>query len=143
MLDQIAKDQAEAKFAGTYASKAANSSLTLTTAGSETGLQVTQLISNGVDLLSFFSSILPNLVWRLQPNQLNYGGKVGFTSYQSSVGTSNASGQAVLTCSGWFDVDGLTYGNIPTGQMIFQVDDSGKAQSVDLRALRVTLDKQS
>jgi hypothetical protein len=111
VLDQIAKDQAQANFAGTYTSKATNSSLILTTAGSQTGLKVTQLISNGVDLYSFLSSTMPNMVWRLQPNQLNYGDqKVGFTSYQISAVASNSSEQSLFTCPGWFDVDPYTYG---------------------------------
>ena len=110
VLDQIAKEQAEANFAGIYTSKATNSSLTLTTAGSQSGLKVTHLVSNGADLFSYLSSIFPNLVWRLQPNQLDYGGKIGFTSYQTSAVPSNSSEQSILRCSGWFDVDPFTYG---------------------------------
>jgi hypothetical protein len=87
---------------------------------------------------------MPNMVWRLQPNQLNYGDqKVGFTSYQISAVASNSSEQSLFTCPGWFDVDPYTYGNIPLGQMVFDINDSGVAKSVDLRALRVSLDKES
>ena len=114
MVDEIARDQAEANFAGTYTSTATNSSLTLTTGGNQTGLKVTELISNGVDLFSYFTSTVPNLVWRLQPNQLSYGNqdqKVGFTSYQTSeVPPSNPRDDSIFQCGGWIEVDAITFG---------------------------------
>lgn len=60
ILDEIAKDQASAHFGGHYSSKETNSSLTLTTDGSYSGLKVTQLISNGVNLFAFYSSAFPS-----------------------------------------------------------------------------------
>ena len=113
---------------------------------------------------------LLDLVWRVIPNGLNYGdGKMGFTSFQTSAVPSNSTQQSILDCPGWFDVDPVsnkdgahiswpvdhscmdlmliatqfTYGNIPVGQMAFSVDENGKASSVDLRGLRMTLDRQS
>jgi hypothetical protein len=144
VVDQIARDQAEKSFAGTYTSDQTNSSLTLTTGGSQTGLKVTQLISNGVDLFSYSSILTPNLVWRLMPNQLNYGdGKIGFTSFQTSAVPSTSRETTIFTCPGWIDVDELVYGNIPMGQIVFVVDGNGKAQTVDLRGLRTTLKRKS
>jgi hypothetical protein len=85
-----------------------------------------------------------DLVWRLLPNGLNYGdGKIGFTSFQTSAVPSNSTQQSLLDCSGWFDVDPFTYANIPFGQMAFNIDVNGKASSVDLRGLRITLERQS
>lgn len=117
-LDEIARDQAQANFGGHYSSKETNTSLTLSADGSQTGLKVTQLISNGVDLFAFFASQFPNLVWRLLPNQLNYGdGKVGFTSFQTSALPTNAtSTPGINDCPGWFDVDFINYANIPIGK---------------------------
>lgn len=111
VIDEVAKNQAEAKFAGYYSSKDTNTSLTLTTDGSQTGLEVSQLISNGIVLNDLFESVFPNLVWRLQPNQLDHGArKVGFTSYQISAETVSDTGNPSVACQGWMDIDQMTYG---------------------------------
>ena len=60
VLDEIAKDQAETNFGGHYSSEETNSSLTLSTDGAYSGLKVTKLISNGVDLFAFFDSAFPS-----------------------------------------------------------------------------------
>lgn len=143
IIDQIAREQATKNFAGHYSSEGTNSSLTLSTGGNQTGLKVTQMTSNGVDVYQLFESLVPSMVWRLQPNQLNYGDdKVGFTSYQMSA-TPPSNDASLLACSGWFDVDQLTYGNIPLGQMAFDVDSSGKSTAVNFRGFRTTLKKAS
>lgn len=114
VVDQIARDQAEKNLAGTYTSKTTNSSLTLTASSNQTGIVVTAYISNGVDLLGYFDGQAPNLVWRLVPNQLTYGdGKIGFTSFYESATPSSDSDNEFIYCSGWVDVDYITYGNIP------------------------------
>ena len=143
VIDQIARDQAESTFAGHYASAQGNSSLTVTTAGSDSGLKVTQWISNGVDIFAFLKKIVPDIVFRLQPNQLiDDDGKVSFTSYYSSSTPPPEDASFVFRCPGWFGVDGITYGNIPLGQMVFDVDESGTASAVELRSLRITLERQ-
>ena len=142
-MDQIARDQTEKSFAGTYTSDQTNSSLTLTTGGNQTGLKITQLISNGVDLFSYVSILTPDLVWRIMPNQLNYADqKIGFTSFYTSAVPSTSTETTIFTCQGWVDVDELAYGNIPIGQIVFGVDGNGKAQTVDLRGLRTTLKRK-
>ena len=144
VLDEVAKDQTETNFAGRYSDKATNSSLTLTTGGSQTGLKITGWISNGVDLYAFLAPQVPNLVWRLLPNQLDYSDKqVGFTSYYASAAPPNATANTLEECAGWFDVDELTYGNIPLGQIVFDVDGSGKATTAHARALRAIYKRES
>ena len=144
VIDQIARDQASSRFAGHYTSSQGNSSLTVTTEGHQTGLKITQWISNGVDIFGFFKEVVPNIAFRLLPNQLLDGdGKVGFTSYYMSATPPPANGTWLFNCPGWFDVDELTYGNIPLGQMVFNVSGIGKATAVDLRALRTTLKRSS
>jgi hypothetical protein len=142
VIDDIAKKQAAAKFAGRYVSTATNSSLTVSTNSADSGLIVTEWISNGADLWGFFNSVVPNLVFRLLPNQLFSGNKVGFTGfYESPEAPSN--GTWYWQCPGWVDVDEFTFGNIPIGQMVFEVGSDGKAASVDVRALRITLTRDS
>ena len=143
-IDDIARDQAESRFAGHYAAPHGNSSVTVTTTGSDSGLKVTQWINNGVDVFNFLKTFVPNIVFRLQPNQLGADdSKIGFTSYYSSSTPPPANGSFLFSCPGWFGVDELTYGNIPLGQMLFTVDDTGRASSVELRSLRTTLNRQS
>jgi hypothetical protein len=60
VLNEIAKDQAGTNFGGRYSNKDTNSSLTLSTVGEFSGLKVTELISNGVDLFKFFNSAFPS-----------------------------------------------------------------------------------
>lgn len=144
VIDAIAKKQALKNFAGTYGSSQDNSSITIE-AHIDQGLTVTKWISNGTNMLSgFFEMISPDLIYRIVPNQLFGGNQVGFTSFYSSKTTSSGSDQWYLGgCSGWYAVDPYTYGLVPLGQMVFEVDESGKATSVDLRGLRATWQRQS
>ncbi|KAK3695993.1 hypothetical protein LTR37_018211 [Vermiconidia calcicola] len=143
VLDEIAEDQATAKFAGHYASSEANSSMTVSTTSSRPGLMVTQWINNGVDLLGLLEMVFPNMSYRIVPNQLYSGDKIGFTSFYQAAVPPDDEGIWLFTCPGWFGVDGLTFGNIPLGQMVFDVGEGGKAGSVELRGMRVTLERQS
>lgn len=147
VLDDIARSQAIANYAGTYVDSRTNSSLTISSDPPNSGLVVTQWINNGVNALKLLEYTTPDIVLRLQPNQIDYGsGKMGFTSYYASAvppsEDSNASG-SFFSCVGWFDVDEFTYGNIPIGQMVFSLDADGKADEVELRAFRRTLQKKS
>ncbi|KAK3686354.1 hypothetical protein LTR37_019897 [Vermiconidia calcicola] len=143
VLDEIAEDQATANFAGRYASSEANSSMTVSTTSSRPGLMVTQWINNGVDLLGFLDTVFPNMSYRIVPNQLYSGDRIGFTSfYQAAAAPPDDEGIWLFNCPGWFAVDALTFGNIPVGQMVFDVGKGGKAGSVELRGMRVMLEKQ-
>ena len=143
VLDEIAQDQAASNFAGTYESEQSNSSVTISTGGLNTGLRVTAWTSQGVNLLNELTALFGDFVWRIVPNQLHVGnGKVSFTSYYAVPEGPPVNGTFFWTCPGWVDVDEITYGNVPLGQMEFDVD-SGKATTVNVRALRQTLTRQS
>ena len=143
VLDEIAKDQATKNIAGQYVSKQTNSSISITTGGSNAGLKVTQWTSNGVDLLKQIESVFGPQVWRIMPNQLNSGdGKMSFTSFYTPNSPPPVNGTFFWNCPGWVDVDEFTFGNIPLGQMEFELDSSGKASTVNVRALRETLTRQ-
>lgn len=145
VIDDIAKEQAARNFAGHYTSSQGNSSLTLSTSGPYPGLSVTHWSSNGVDMLAAIQDLpqvgTPNITWRIMPNQLYSGDKVGFTSFYDSATPPVPDGEWYWPCQGWVFVDDLTYGNVPLGQMVFDVDKDGVATSVDLRGLRETLQK--
>ena len=143
VLDRIAKEQALSNFAGSYIDPKTNSSVVVGTDSQNSGLLITSWFSKGVDLLGLLALTTKNIVLRLQPNQIPYGdGKIGFTSYYSSATPPLNRSEGFFQCAGWFDVDEFTYGNIPLGQVVFGVDSTGIASSVELRAFRATLTKR-
>lgn len=145
-LDNIARSQAKANYGGTYIDTKTNSSLTISTEPSNSGLIVTQWINNGVNALGLLAITTPDIVLRLQPNQIDYGAnKVGFTSYYATATAPSADSGKIdfIKCDGWFDVDEFNYGNIPIGQMVFSLGADGSATDVELRAFRTTLQKNA
>jgi hypothetical protein len=147
IIDDIAKEQAARNFAGRYSSSQGNSSLVLSTSAQFPGLTVTHWSSNGVNMLAALESVpeigTPNITYRIVPNQLYSGSKVGFTSFYESATPPVPDGEWYWPCQGWVYVDDLTYANVPLGQMVFDVGDDGVATSVELRGLRQTLQKSS
>lgn len=91
---------------------------------------------------AFEQDLQPNLDFRILPNQLNTGNQIGFTSFYQSAMPPPKNGTFFWNCPGWVDVDELTFGNIPLGQMVFNVDENGMAISVEARAFRTTLQRQ-
>ena len=75
-LDDVAKKQAICDFAGHYTSNTGNSSMKIAVSDARPGLEVTQWISNSVDLLEVLTATTPNLVYRIVPNHLFSGDKV-------------------------------------------------------------------
>ncbi|KAK5719810.1 hypothetical protein LTR17_015099 [Elasticomyces elasticus] len=141
-LDEIAKKQAVANFAGQYINPQTNSSITIGT-DANPALKVTAWSYNGVDIFNnVLGSLAPDLDLRILPNELYQGSKVGFTSYYQSAVPPSANGTWYLQCAGWIDVDELTVANLPLGQLVFTVGDEGKAMSVESRALRQVLSRQ-
>ncbi|KAK5710719.1 hypothetical protein LTR15_012875 [Elasticomyces elasticus] len=141
-LDQVAKGQAIINFAGHYSNPQTNSSITIST-DSNPALKVSAWVSNSVDIFNdVLGSLAPDLDLRILPNELYQGRKVGFTSYYQSAVAKPADGTWYLQCAGWIDVDELTVGNVPLGQLVFSVGEDGKASSVESRALRQVLVRQ-
>ncbi|KAK5684575.1 hypothetical protein LTS10_004447 [Elasticomyces elasticus] len=141
-LDEIAKKQAVANFAGQYINPQTNSSITIGT-DANPALKVTAWSFNGVDIFNNVLGLLaPDLDLRILPNELYQESKVGFTSYYQSAAPPPANGTWYLQCSGWIDVDELTVRNLPLGQLVFTVGEDGKAMSVESRALRQVLIRQ-
>lgn len=145
VLEEVARDQANATFAGNYAASNLNSSLTITV-DDQPGLRVTQWISNGTEVLD---AIMPGggpgtyVDFRLQPNQLYTGNQVGFTGIYERLPKPIYSGPMNVNCLSWPTVDGLIYGNIGIEEFVFEIDPAtGKATGVSPKALRINLDKK-
>ncbi|KAI0435706.1 beta-lactamase/transpeptidase-like protein [Xylaria telfairii] len=142
-LETITKQQANANFAGRYTSDKTNTSITVTTGGS-IGLEVTEYVVSGVDLLgSVFALFGVNVKFQLVPNQL-YGGRtrVGFSAVYQPPTTVPPKDEFYWPCESWLDVDDFTYASVPLGLMAFDVNADGSATSVRLVALRETLLRQ-
>lgn len=140
VLEKVAKDQAEANFAGHYSASNLNSSFTIIT-DDQPGLRVTDWVSNGTE---FLANIGTHVDFRIQPNQLYSGNKAGFTGLFQELPAPIYSGPFDLNCLGWAGVDRLAYGNVGLDQVVFEIDPTtGKAISVQPRALRITLEKKT
>ena len=102
-------------------------------------LRITQWTNNGSDILNdLFEAISPGIDFRLVPNQLYSGSKKGFTGFYQSPAPNRL---FYGSCFNWVDVDELTYGSVPLGQVVFETDEHGKASAIELKALRIRLEK--
>ena len=146
-VDAVAKKQAAHSFAGTYSDTATNSSLTITT-DERSALRVTAWTSEGHDLYNdLFVAQKPDIDWRLLPNELHsrdtaseeYRKRVGFTTF-----TTRPIPERWILGPGWTwgEVDENNFGNVPMGQFVFDVDESGRAVGVESIALKVRLTRE-
>ncbi|SMR45200.1 unnamed protein product [Zymoseptoria tritici ST99CH_3D1] len=141
-LEASTRSQATHNFAGTYTDPTANSTLTLTLDTSP-GLKVTAYTSAGVDLLSTVFGRPDYVVdFRIVPNQLyDRRGSVGFTGIYALPEDVPKNGDFYWPCQNWLDIDDYTFGNVPLGQMVFEVDSAGRACGVRLVALGMELER--
>ncbi|KAF7190917.1 Beta-lactamase-like protein sdnR [Pseudocercospora fuligena] len=143
VLEDIARQQSHQNFAGHYKTATGNSSVVITT-DDWPALKVTEYISDGVDLLdTVFGLFGEDIDFRLIPNHLYPGPrKVGFTGVYQPPAKPLPEDQWYFPCQAWLDIDDFTYGNVPLGQMVFDVDETGRACSVQLTALQQKLDRK-
>jgi len=137
-IDQVAKSQAIDNFAGTYTSSDGNSSMTISSDDSP-ALALTAWTWEGRDLYTdLFELLVPDVDIRILPNQLYDGDQVGFTSYYQPPAPDRL---FFGSCFSWVDVDELTFGNIPLGQFVFEVDRGGRAVAVESKSLGVRMER--
>ena len=147
-LETAAREQAEANYAGHYASTDPhlNSSITIAVDADQPGLAVTQIISNGTDLLSIVGSQIlgvaaADVSLRLYSTGLENeggGGKEG--TWRAVWEARNApKPQPPFGCGSWGGVDGLQYGGVALDEFLFVTGGDGKAVSVEARILRASL----
>jgi len=144
VLEKVAKDQAKATFAGHYAASNLNSSLTITV-DDQPGLRVIDWVSNGTDFLEKFGHTSDGTYvdFRIQPNQLYTGNKVGFNGVSQILPAQIYSGPLRLNCLSWTNVDRANYGNVGIGEFAFEIDPAtGNATSVQPKALRINLERK-
>lgn len=153
-VEVAAREEANAKYGGTYKSAKANlnSSLTVTTNPDNLGLSITSFISNSTDMFVTISQILGNIpvsdvLVTLYPTGLensvpgSYGDKqqafrAVFENKAVVVG-----GSSFGSCESWASADSPMYGGIATDEFAFVVGSDGKAKSAEARTLRAVLER--
>ncbi|GES63309.1 beta-lactamase-like protein [Aspergillus terreus] len=148
-----ATEQAAKNFGGGYKASSINSSITVRY-DTLPGLEIDQFISNGTDfretLVKFLGITDPTaLSIRLYPSQL-------IEEYPDS-NPASASRQAFRavfqdkseladndtpTCVSWLNLDELHYSGHALDEFVFTLDRDGRAVSVQIPALRVSLDRE-
>jgi hypothetical protein len=149
-LMSVAAEQASGNFGGSYGNKGAalNSSIVLGV-DKLPGLFIRDFVSNGTDFKGTLAGILGfdspvDLSIRLYPVQLvekaESGSKMAFRAvFQDMTELADAD---TPTCVSWLDLDKLRYGDRALDEFIFELDSKGKAVSVEVPALQVTLERK-
>jgi hypothetical protein len=143
-LEQAAKNQAHARFAGTYALGTGNSSITITTDDGP-ALVVTSWVNNGTNMFPSYMALHgitdPSMLdIRLYPTGLESPGQLSFRAVIPPPLPSGI-GPFTSSCITWVTVDSQVYGNVGIDEFVFNLDGKGNAVSVSPRALRTVLSK--
>ncbi|KAL2864015.1 serine hydrolase domain-containing protein [Aspergillus lucknowensis] len=147
-LDGAAKEEAEARFAGTYTGASNNASLTVTTDDGP-GLKISKWSNNGKDMLAALAALQLNLPAdsvdvRLFPTGLETRGKISFRSVVSPVSpVAPGTGPFTGACRAWMLVDGFVYGSVGVDEFVFDLGEDSNAVRVSPRALRASLSRNS
>lgn len=155
-LEEAAKQQANATYSGTYASPSTsgtNSSLTISI-NERFGLGIDSWISNGADMFTdieltqgITSADNLTVITRLVP--------AGLESFNASSGLTSRAFRAIfsfdgpvptnvfdLNCATWTTSDALNYGGLPLDLFVFELNDGGIVQNVNMPSLHATLVRQ-
>lgn len=144
-LEQSAKNQAHQHFAGTYALRNGNSSITIVTDGGP-ALSVTRWINNSTNMLNSYATLNgisdpSQFSIRLYPTGLQNQGQASFRAVIPPP-LPTGIGPFTSSCITWVTVDGQVYGNVGIDEFLFNMDRNGNAVSVSPRALRTVLQRQ-
>ncbi|KAJ7806909.1 putative beta-lactamase, partial [Mycena leptocephala] len=140
VLEDAARAEAEARFAGTFAAAGLNSSITLNTEAGRPGLGVSRWISNGTDMLVTLETS-PFTV-RLYPTTLFSDSRYAFRAvYEETFDNTGPAPAFQDRCVTWGGVDTPTYGTVAFDDFVFELGEDGVAVSVEPRFLRVGLQR--
>ncbi|KAF2740121.1 beta-lactamase/transpeptidase-like protein [Polyplosphaeria fusca] len=140
-LEDVAREQAESKFAGAYlATNGINSSITLSTTPGKPGLLVESWVSNSTDLLPILGS--PGET-RIYPTNAEDGNSTKF-SWRIATPIDLGVGERgpFSACPSWEIMGRPSYGIYEVDELVFSVDENGHAKSVRPMALKIDLQKQ-
>ncbi|KAJ5087561.1 hypothetical protein N7456_011177 [Penicillium angulare] len=152
-LEEAAKQEAK-KYTGTYAT--GSSSLTLAI-DENPGLAVKSWTNNGVNMLQTVKTLyqaanVDDISVRLYYSELEYSAKSGsrFVGFRAVI--QNLAGRDVSApfdgifsqaCVSWEVINAVPYGNVGLDEFLFEVNRDGDVVSIQPRALRVTLKRNS
>ncbi|KAI1876730.1 uncharacterized protein JN550_000802 [Neoarthrinium moseri] len=163
-LDAVTKDDANARFGGTYrwiGTKNFTSSLTLATDPDKPGLGASAWVSNNTDMIPVALSLQSGLSVASDPAsnstkqpsvRLYYTGLDSVAAngnklqsfkavFESTGGAANPGRGFSTDCGVWIDYTGVTYAGMPLDEFIFELDGDSKVLSVTNLALNSTLKK--
>ncbi|KAJ5445148.1 Beta-lactamase-related protein [Penicillium cf. griseofulvum] len=147
-LMKTAIEQAAKNFGGAYKASEINSSIAVEY-DSLPGLYIQEFVSNGTDFRATLAGIMgiarpADLSIRLYPAQLveefGSGSRQAFRAVFQDM--TELADNGTSTCVSWLDLDRLQYGGRGLDEFIFSLDQSGRAVSVEIPALRVSLGKK-
>lgn len=137
-LDEAARVQADAAFAGTYtASDGLNSTVTLSTAPGTPGLSIDEWVSNGTDLRRVLAKEKRFQVY--PTNIVSEDGKQ--VSWRSSYLTIPDTGSPFDACPSWGVIDRPNYGVFALDEFVFHLGEDGNAWGLEPKALKIVLEK--
>ncbi|KAF4967243.1 hypothetical protein FSARC_5155 [Fusarium sarcochroum] len=153
-LEAAGKTQAKSAFAGKYVNKETNSTLILAVDDEGPGLNITEWIVRGTDVSAHWLNYLSNLqsgvpeiqiAGRLYPTDLAAGKRTAWRAV-FRLGTVEEVAMEEeqffwddSSCSTWAVVDRAVYEFLGLDEMVFEVDDGGKAGEVELLGFQTTL----
>ncbi|KAF9697184.1 hypothetical protein EKO04_004972 [Ascochyta lentis] len=139
-LDEAARLQADAAFAGTYvATNGLNSTVKLTTTSGIPGLSIEEWTSNGTDLrrTAWWDDVER---FQMYPTNIMSGdGKE--VSWRSSYVSLPDTGSPFDACPSCYAVDRPTYGIYGLDEYVFHLDKDGKAWDLEPKAQRIVLER--
>ncbi|POS77586.1 hypothetical protein DHEL01_v204024 [Diaporthe helianthi] len=136
-LDEAARVQADAAFAGRYtASDGLNSTITLSTVPGVPGLSIERWVSNGTDL----RRALAREWFRMYPTNIaSEDGKQ--ISWRSSSISVPDTGSPFDACPSWGVIDRPNYGVFALDEFVFHLGEDGNAWGLEPKALKIVLEK--
>lgn len=150
-FEAAAREQAGTNYNGTYASTdpSLNSSITINL-DDRPGLGVKSWISNGTDMLKAYGEI-PTLGAaagqvvnvRLYPAGLQAENLIAFHALFEVFPQPRVGKVFSVNCNTWFNPGSVGYGEVALGDFVVEIDQTGKGKSVNPRALRVVLERES
>ncbi|KAI5859265.1 beta-lactamase/transpeptidase-like protein [Durotheca rogersii] len=153
-IEEAGKTEASSRFGGTYVDSSTNSTITLSVDDAP-GFAVSNWVVRDVDIVQNYGrfsspSSSPQdreVSVRLYPTNLSSGYQTAWRAF-FDVGSPEQMAEKDMnsfwpdaSCHTWGSMDRLTYGFRSVDEFIFSVSGRGSAQSVDLRAFRVHLQK--
>ncbi|KAI0509418.1 beta-lactamase/transpeptidase-like protein [Xylaria bambusicola] len=153
MAEQQAAEEAKSNFVGTFVDEASNSSAVIEVGPSDSpGLLVRKLVSRGVQVVGPESPLIQlygaGQYARLYPSNLRATSlsKSGCRTYDSRLGfratffNATEPGKVEDPClEAWTALGAPTYGQVALDDWVFEIGEDGRAQSLDVRLLRLKM----